>query len=346
VYFLKQFKQYLLGRNFTIRTDHAALTWLRRTPEPIGQNARWLEQMEEYDFQIVHRPGTQHGNADALSRRPCDLKGCVCDQVVPVNHAAELSSLSSVSRDELVAQVFAVATSAPRQSESARDPASSRSGESRPGGTETTTEPNRVLNVFASPFISGADAGARDDVPEPKISFVSDVSAQGDNDRVYAVHQRDVVDEEDTRGDVQGRDVGVEVTRGDESSAVGVEDNRGDVGNRGDPETTTEPSLKGVQWTHDELMRAQRAYKELAFVYDRVAAKSAKPRDDDVSAFSEELRHLCSFCRVLRYVMGCCVGDLKMLLHRQCICKLCFQSSSGRNFCSLSIQGLQQGTWG
>jgi len=38
VYFTKHFRQYLLGRSFVIRTDHAALTWLQRTPEPIGQN--------------------------------------------------------------------------------------------------------------------------------------------------------------------------------------------------------------------------------------------------------------------------------------------------------------------
>ena len=78
VHFLRYFKQYLLGRHFRIRTDHAALTWLRKTPDPIGQQARWLEQMEEYDFDIEHRPGTRHGNADALSRRPCPKKDCVC----------------------------------------------------------------------------------------------------------------------------------------------------------------------------------------------------------------------------------------------------------------------------
>ena len=37
VYFLRYFKQYLLGREFRIRTDHSALTWLKHTPEPIGQ---------------------------------------------------------------------------------------------------------------------------------------------------------------------------------------------------------------------------------------------------------------------------------------------------------------------
>ena len=80
VHFLRYFKQYLLGRRFRIRTDHAALTWLKRTPDPIGQQARWLEQMEEYDFVIEHRPGTRHGNADALSCRPCTKKDCLCQQ--------------------------------------------------------------------------------------------------------------------------------------------------------------------------------------------------------------------------------------------------------------------------
>ena len=71
VFFVKHFKAYLLGRKFLIRTDHAALTWLRRTPEPIGQQARWCEILEEFNFDIKHRPGRSHGNADAMSRRPC-----------------------------------------------------------------------------------------------------------------------------------------------------------------------------------------------------------------------------------------------------------------------------------
>lgn len=71
VYFTKLYRQYLLGRPFVLRTDHAALQWLQRTPEPIGQQGRWLERLAEFEFQVVHRPGRQHGNADALSRRLC-----------------------------------------------------------------------------------------------------------------------------------------------------------------------------------------------------------------------------------------------------------------------------------
>jgi len=71
VCYTKTFRQYLLWKKFVIRTDHSALQRLRTTPEPIGQQARWCEILEEFDFQIVHKLGRLHGNADAMSRRPC-----------------------------------------------------------------------------------------------------------------------------------------------------------------------------------------------------------------------------------------------------------------------------------
>jgi len=84
VYFVEYFRQYLLGRNFEIRTDHAALSWLKRTPEPIGQNARWLEILGEYDYHVGVRRGKSHGNADALSRHPC-LSRTICTACRPTS---------------------------------------------------------------------------------------------------------------------------------------------------------------------------------------------------------------------------------------------------------------------
>lgn len=75
VYFIEQFRPYLLGRHFTLRSDHGSLTWLRNFKEPEGQLARWIEKLEEYSFSIVHRPGRSHTNADALSRLPCTQCG-------------------------------------------------------------------------------------------------------------------------------------------------------------------------------------------------------------------------------------------------------------------------------
>ena len=74
VYFIQYFRHYLLGRSFDLRTDHSALTWLSKTRDPIGQNARWLEQLGEFEFVVNHRAGTSHGNADAMSRRPCPTR--------------------------------------------------------------------------------------------------------------------------------------------------------------------------------------------------------------------------------------------------------------------------------
>jgi len=71
VYFAKQFRSYLLGQEFLIRSDHSALQWLKNTPKSIGQQARWVEQLQEFNFRIEHRPGRTHGNANALPRWPC-----------------------------------------------------------------------------------------------------------------------------------------------------------------------------------------------------------------------------------------------------------------------------------
>lgn len=43
-----------------------------------GQLARWLEELSSYDFQIKHRSGSSHENADTLSRIPETLSECAC----------------------------------------------------------------------------------------------------------------------------------------------------------------------------------------------------------------------------------------------------------------------------
>ena len=75
IFGLKQYHQYLLGRHFRICSDHAALTYLRSAKELVGQQARWLDFIEEFTFKLQHRAGIAHENADALSRKytPEDL---------------------------------------------------------------------------------------------------------------------------------------------------------------------------------------------------------------------------------------------------------------------------------
>lgn len=94
VHFTKLYRQYLLGRAFVLRTDHAALQWLQRTPEPIGQQSRWLERLAEFEVQVIHRPGRTHGNADALSRKPC--RQCRHEDWVEVAAVNEVTEVTEV----------------------------------------------------------------------------------------------------------------------------------------------------------------------------------------------------------------------------------------------------------
>jgi hypothetical protein len=66
---VKHFRPYLYGTPFTVRTDHHSLIWLTRLKAPSGILARWFETLSEYHYDIKHRPGKYHSNADGLSRR-------------------------------------------------------------------------------------------------------------------------------------------------------------------------------------------------------------------------------------------------------------------------------------
>ena len=79
VVFMRQFHHYLWGRHFVLRTDHASLRWLVNFKEPEGMLARWLSVLSTYDYEVQHRKGTLHSNADGLSRMPprkCKREDC------------------------------------------------------------------------------------------------------------------------------------------------------------------------------------------------------------------------------------------------------------------------------
>ena len=80
IHHIKIFKDYLLGKHFKVRTDHWSLKYLQHFREPEGQLARWLDFLQPFDFEIIVRPGKNHGNADALSRKgiTCGGKKCHC----------------------------------------------------------------------------------------------------------------------------------------------------------------------------------------------------------------------------------------------------------------------------
>ena len=66
VYCVKQLSPYLLGKLFTVRTDHKNLVYLSNSSIP--KLVRWRVILSEYRFIIEHIPGEQNIVADGLTR--------------------------------------------------------------------------------------------------------------------------------------------------------------------------------------------------------------------------------------------------------------------------------------
>ena len=67
---VKKFRPYVEMMPFTIITDHASLKWLMSLKDLTGRLARWSLQLQSFDFEIMHRKGSENIVADMLSRLP------------------------------------------------------------------------------------------------------------------------------------------------------------------------------------------------------------------------------------------------------------------------------------
>ncbi len=61
-------RYYLLGREFTLCSDHAPLQWLHRMKDTNTRITRWYLALQPFKFKVIHRPGMQMTVADFLSR--------------------------------------------------------------------------------------------------------------------------------------------------------------------------------------------------------------------------------------------------------------------------------------
>jgi hypothetical protein len=64
----KYYRCYLFWETFLVRTDHAALKFLRTFAENNSRLMHWSLRLSELDFEIEHVPGSKIKHVDALSR--------------------------------------------------------------------------------------------------------------------------------------------------------------------------------------------------------------------------------------------------------------------------------------
>ena len=105
VWACERFHLYLAGTRFTVITDNKALEIIYSAKsKPPARIERWALRLQQYDFQIKHRPGT--GNpADVLSRQPSEQSpetSNIADQYV--NFVEQYAVPVAMSITEIVRQ--------------------------------------------------------------------------------------------------------------------------------------------------------------------------------------------------------------------------------------------------
>lgn len=66
---LKEWRHYLHGAKFTVETDHKSLKYIQTQPTLTSRQARWIELLSEFDYEVKYKEGKDNVVADALSRR-------------------------------------------------------------------------------------------------------------------------------------------------------------------------------------------------------------------------------------------------------------------------------------
>ena len=99
-----QWRSYLLGWRFRIRTDHKSLKYLLEQRILTMDQQRWLVKLMGYDYEIKYRPGRENLAANALSRLHGELTAITCPRptwLAMVRHEAHNDPLLISMRNNL-----------------------------------------------------------------------------------------------------------------------------------------------------------------------------------------------------------------------------------------------------
>lgn len=119
VWGVKKFNQYLYGKRFTLITDHQPLVAIFNPRKSIpamtaARLQRWALFLGGHDYVIEYKGTLQHGNADGLSRLPCEPEDKASADPAEMFHLAHVENLPvtsaqiklETSRDPTLAKVL------------------------------------------------------------------------------------------------------------------------------------------------------------------------------------------------------------------------------------------------
>jgi transposase InsO family protein len=120
---MRRFRIYLLGTSFTVVTDCNAVRSTLAKRDLIPRIARWWLLTQEFDFNVVYRPGKRMTHVDALSRNSIQGKGiCVEDEpyVLHLGLNEDDWILAAQLRDETCERLHKILTQQPVDNEGKR----------------------------------------------------------------------------------------------------------------------------------------------------------------------------------------------------------------------------------
>ena len=108
----QQFDSFLRGNKVYVVTDHIALKWLLTHKQPKGRLARWIAYLQQFDFEVIHKAGKHHTNADTLSRMHHDadashLEKIIDDDIFPSSCAVTTRSAGAEDKSKKIKTVVA-----------------------------------------------------------------------------------------------------------------------------------------------------------------------------------------------------------------------------------------------
>ncbi|GBG88725.1 hypothetical protein CBR_g48255 [Chara braunii] len=91
-------------RRNSMRTDHQTLRWMRTQPVLSDALKRWIEVIEQYDFDPQYMKGEYNKVADALSRRP-DFSGALITEFDLTDHVTQ-SLVEAYREDQFMSEII------------------------------------------------------------------------------------------------------------------------------------------------------------------------------------------------------------------------------------------------
>lgn len=148
----KAFRPYLLGKPFTVFSDHRPLQYLYSFNNSSARLIKFRLALAEYNFTITYIPGAHNAPADALSRAPVDieeLRSNMCNvvQTRSQTRAQMLDPVQSPNKNNTQHDTFRTSTCSNNKNHDNNDNTNDNHGDNKnfPGSDQPTSTVPRLI---------------------------------------------------------------------------------------------------------------------------------------------------------------------------------------------------------